>query len=356
MSASMQSQQQAAGAAADLRGQPLVIVGAGICCAVGYHRAAASCAMRAGMDHFQESEFIDRASEPIKAAMLPVGELWGPQRLAHIVEQAVMDCARDAGNIYTTSTALILLAAEQGRPHTEDDRYFEALDACSRQFRTKFHGSSGIMPKGRAGLGAALQAAHRLLSENTVARVLVVGADSYLNAATIEYYLRQDRLQTSNNSDGFIPGEGAGALLLELAGPQSRGLLICGMGRASEAATIDGDLPNRAQGLTQAIRQACEQAEVAPRQLNYRITDFNGEKYHAQEISNANTRVMADDGVALPMITIADCIGETGAAAGPSMLAYLHERLRGPDHPGAVGLLHLGNDDGARTALILRAR
>lgn len=342
-------------AAADLSTHPLVIVGAGMCCAVGYHRAAASCALRAGMDHFQDSEFVDQSGQPLKVARLPVGDLWGPQRLAFIVAQAVMDCARDAGNIYTKSTALILLAAEQGRPHTEDDRYFEALNACKKQFRTEFHASSGIMPKGRAGLGAALAAAHRLLREEAVSRVLLVGADSFLNAATIQHYLRQERLKCSDNNNGFIPGEGAGALLLEIANPQSKGLLISGMGRATEAATMDGDVPNRSQGLTQAIRAACEQAGVAPNELDFRMIDQNGEQYYVKEASNAYTRIMAENGIGLPLMHIADCAGETGAAAGPLMLAYLSERMRGGDRPGETGLLHLANDDGSRTALVLRS-
>ncbi len=339
---------------ANFSSHPLVIVGAGMCCAVGYYRAAASCALRAGMDHFQESEFFDHAKQPIRVARLPVGDLWGPQRLAFIVGQAVLDCARDAGNIFTKSTALILLAAEQGRPHTEDERYFEALAACKKQFRTDFHESGGIMPKGRAGLGAALQVAHRLLSEKTVNRVLLVGADTVLSAGTIKHYLRQERLKCTDNDNGFIPGEGAGALLLELASPQNQGLSIAGMGRAIEAATMGGDIPNRAQGLTQAIRGACEQAGLHPNQLQYRMTDQNGEQYYAKEAGNAYTRIMAEDGVGLPLMHIADCVGETGAAAGPLMLAYLSELARDEDSPGDIGLLHLANDDGSRTALVLR--
>lgn len=349
------SQQPAKEASVDLSTHPLVIVGAGMCCAVGYHRAAASCALRAGMDHFQDSEFVDHSGQPLKVARLPVGDLWGPQRLAFIVAQAVMDCARDAGNIYTKSTVLILLAAEQGRPHTEDDRYFEALNACKKQFRTEFHVSSGIMPKGRAGLGAALAAAHRLLREETVGRVLLVGADSFLNAATVQHYLRQERLKCTDNDNGFIPGEGAGAILLEIANPQSKGLLITGMGRATEAAAMGGDIPNRSQGLTQAIRGACEQAGVAPNELDFRMTDQNGEHYYAKEAANATTRIMAEGGVGLSLMHIADCVGETGAAAGPLMLAYLSERMRGEDSPGETGLLHLANDDGSRTALVLRS-
>jgi 3-oxoacyl-[acyl-carrier-protein] synthase I len=340
---------------ADLRAHPLAVVGAGMCCALGYHLAAACCALRAEMDHFQESAFVDSANAPLVVAQLPFDQLGGAERLAFIVHQAVMDCARDAGNIYPKSTALILLAAEEGRPHTEHHRYYEAFNACKKLFPVEFHESSGIMPKGRAGIASALQAAHRLLTEETVKQVLLVGADSYVNAATIGHYLKQDRLQCTGNSDGFIPGEGAGALLLELATGQSKGTHITGMGRAIEEATIGGDIPNRALGLTQAMRDACDQAGVALPELKFRMTDQNGEKYYANEMANACTRLMADSGIDLPMLTIANCIGETGAAAGPLMIAYLRERMRGNDTLGDVGLLHMGNDDGTRTALVLRA-
>lgn len=55
----------------------LGIRAAGLCCAVGYHLRAASCALRANMDHFQESEFQSRLGDPILVARLPETDLWG---------------------------------------------------------------------------------------------------------------------------------------------------------------------------------------------------------------------------------------------------------------------------------------
>lgn len=334
--------------------KPLLVKAAGMCCAVGYHLAAASCALRAGMDHFQESEFIDPAGELLRVARLPLGDLWGPKRLARIAELAVQDCVRSAGGIDPAATAFFLLAAERGRPHTETERYQEAYRACEEQFETPFHAASTIIAGGRAGIGDALLHAQNVLQERhsqPLRHVLLVGVDSFLNAATIEDYLKQERLLCTDNSNGFIPGEGAGALLLELATDQSGGLHIAGMGRAKEEATFGGDIPNRAIGLTRAIRQACEQAGVEPNELAFRMTDQNGEQYFAKEAANAYTRIMAEDGVGLPLLHIADCVGETGAAAGPISLAYLTTLMKREDGPGAAALLHFANDDGKRAAL-----
>ncbi|MBI3230759.1 MAG: hypothetical protein HYZ45_11470 [Burkholderiales bacterium] len=254
--------------------------------------------------------------------------------------------------------ALILMAAEKGRPHTENERYDEIWHACVEHITAQgllpFHASSMIAPHGRAGIGAALQRAQSLLVSNTVSRVLLLGVDSYINSVTISHYLEQERLLCSDNSNGFIPGEGAAALLLELATPQSSGLLITGAGVAREKAVFEGITPNRAIGLTQAIRQALESAKLAPNHLQFRMNDLNGEQYFAKEAANAYTRVMADDSVLLPLLHIADCVGETGAAAGPLSLAYLSRIMGEQDGPGTQGVLHFANDNGLRAACIVR--
>ncbi len=344
----------------DLPWQPMLVKAAGACCAVGYNLAAASCAMRAGMAHFQESEFVDRSGEALVVARLPLGDLWGPKRLAQIAKLAVADCAKTAGGIDPNYTALLLLAAEKGRPHTETERYHETYTAIEEVCRARFHASSAIFPGGRAGIGEALLHANKLLREQHVPQVLLVGADSYLSAPVIEHYLGQERLLCSGNADGFIPGEGAGALLLQLPQADATGLHVLGVGLAQEQATPLGDIPNRAFGLTQAIRKACAVANVPVGQLDFRLTDFNGEQYFAKEMAYACTRIMADadpdDDGSLPMLHLADCVGETGSAAGVLGLAYLSTIMNRWDGPGNQGLLHMGNEDGRRTALVLEYR
>ena len=336
--------------------EPLSIHSAGLCCAVGYSLAAASCALRAGMDHFQESEFVDHSGEELKVARLPLGEIWGPKRLAQIVKIAVLDCANATGGIDTAATVLLLLAAERERPQTDTEHYNEIYRACEEQFEHKFHAGSAVFPQGRAGIGDALWQAQTLLRNNTVKQVLLVGCDSFLDAATIEQFLEQERLLHAGNANGFIPGEGAAALLLMLATDSSSGLHILGVGTATEQSRPDGDIPNRAIGLTQAIRLACEHAGIQPNELELRMTDQNGEQYFAKEAANAYTRIMVKDGVGLPLFHIADCVGETGAAAGPISLAYLSTLLGRTDGPGTTALLHFANDDGRRTALVVEHR
>jgi 3-oxoacyl-[acyl-carrier-protein] synthase-1 len=337
----------------DAAWQPLAVHAAGLCCAVGYSLAAASCAIRAGMDHFQESPFIDNSGKTLLAAKLDLDDIWGPQRLAEMVSMAVRDCESGAEKIDPGSTVLIGIGAERGRPHTGEAQLKHVYRACEAQFQGTFHAASTLFPHGRAGIGDALWHAQASLRLPGVRRALLVGADSLLDAATIGYYLRQERILCSTNACGFIPGEGAGVILLGPARRAQPGLHITGVGRALEQARPDGQLPNRAMGLTAAIREACKQAHIDPTALDCCMNDQNGEPFFAIETANAHARVMRERDAILPLLQLADCTGETGGAAAAISLAYLTSLMERTDSPGQRALLHFASDDGKRAAFIL---
>lgn len=202
-------------------------------------------------------------------------------------------------------------------------------------------------------MGDALWHAQRKLRTHSVNRVLLVGAGSLLDAATIGYHLLQERLLCSTETCGFIPGEGAGAILL---GPVRQGgqeFQITGVGRAIEPAKQDGEVPNRAVGLTAAIREACARAKISPAALDFCMNDQNGEPFFAIEASNAHTRVMSKAENSLHLLQMADCKGETGAATAPITIAYLASLMGPADALGRMAHLHFASDDGKCAALIL---
>jgi 3-oxoacyl-[acyl-carrier-protein] synthase I len=54
-------------------------------------------------------------------------------------------------------------------------------------------------------------------------------------------------------------------------------------------------------------------------------------------------------------VTLADKIGETGAAAGAAMLSWLLSDLNhSATRPGKTGVIHLANDDGTRCAVVVQ--
>ncbi|WP_338848517.1 hypothetical protein V8J88_06410 [Massilia sp. W12] len=328
----------------------------GLCCSVGYQAASAVCALRAGIDHFQEGAFLDNQGEALALAALPAENHAGLPRLTWLAQHALQDCARQE-MIDSANTCLLLLAAERSRPHTDVERYQASFDAIGQLFSSPFHSSSLILPLGRAGIGHAIWQAQALLRSKQVQKVLILGLDSYLNAATINHYLRQDRLLCSYQSNGFIPGEAAAAIMLELPEQIIPGLYVRGLGLGMEEAQPGNGVPNRAQGMSIAMRQACASAHLTPSELDFRLSDQNGEVFFSREAATASMRLMAHpdnpESIDLPVLTTADCLGEIGAATGCAMLAWMQAVMPRNDGPGLQGLMHLANEDGRRSALAL---
>ncbi len=333
---------------------PMRIESAGLCCPVGYHLRAAACAIRTNMDHFQDSEFLTDTGSPITVGRLPDKDCWGSERVARWIARAVQDSLRDRADFEPERATLVVLGPEPERPDLTDDTYWDIVTAAMAQLGMRFHESSRILPLGKAGLAQALQYAGDCLAQPEIDSVILAGGDSLLNVTAIEHFLEQERLFVPGNRDGFIPAEGAAALLLRRAAQDEAGVRITGCGQGTEAGLWDGETPNRAMGLSEAVRGACAQAGLAPHQLAFRLSDQNGESYLSREGSNAFVRVMAG-GPGLAHLTLADKLGEIGAASGVAALAYLSLVMPRPDcSPGTAGVVHLSNDNGLRCAVVVQ--
>lgn len=341
----------------------LTIRAAGLCCAVGYNLDAAICAMRTNMDHFQHSDFKTAQGERILVARLDDDHVWGQGRLARWISLAISDCLSAVETVDYNKIPLIWLAPESERSGADSAWYDGVFRQALDQLDVQFHDRSGVMALGRAGLSNALSQAAALLDAVDCEHVLLVGADTYLNAPTINAYLQAERLQVKGNSDGFIPGEAAAAILLKKNMPSSRSqsthengtplINVIGYGVGNEPGRVDGSIPNKSQGLTKAIRSALIMSQIEFDSLDFRVSDQNGESFFSREAANAMTRVTPVGGGLSNLITIADSIGEVGAAMGPVMLAYMFKIMGQQGAPGGCGLLHLANDNGLRSAVIV---
>lgn len=337
------------------RTQPasMAVRAAGMCCAVGTTLPAAVCAIEAGMDHFQESEFRCNDGSPLLVGRLPELELWGQERLARWTAAAIAECWAQAPELDWIDIPTLWLAPEPDRAGCSTEwcmqAYQQALDLLGHRPR-----SAGIMALGRAGLAQGLAHAAQCFSVDPNCRhVLLIGADSLLNAATINHYLLDERLHEPGVPDGFIPGEAAAAVLLELRPKQTPGLHILGYAQAIEPGRIDGSVPSRSQGLTHAIRQALSPAGITFADLCFRFSDQNGESFYARDAANAVTRLLSQGAKPPALLTLADSLGEVGSATGVAMLAVLSRLLPRWDNPHQHGLVHLANDDGIRSAVVL---
>jgi 3-oxoacyl-[acyl-carrier-protein] synthase-1 len=183
---------------------------------------------------------------------------------------------------------------------------------------------------------------------------LIAAADSLLLWPTLSEYYEQRRLLVPGNSNGFVPGEAAGALMVSSrpgTGPQ---LFCTGLGFSQEQATILSDAPLRGDGLAAAIKQALADAGRAMHDLDFRITDTTGEHYYFKEAALALSRVLRQRKETFDIWHPTDCVGETGAAVGVAALAVALAACRKGYAIGPNILLHLGNDAGQRAAAILQ--
>jgi 3-oxoacyl-[acyl-carrier-protein] synthase-1 len=336
---------------------PLAVLGSGLVCGVGLTAAESCAAIRCGLNNFQETRFIGRAGDWIVGSAVTLEEPWrGLPKLARMATRAVADCLAAAAPVPPDRVPVLLAIAEPerpGRPEALDRLVFELME---EMLGHKLHPHSRVVPQGRIGGAVALLGARRLLLEARHPRVVVAGVDSLLSGPALAAWEAADRLLTRDNSNGFIPGEAAGAVLL---GPHTEeagaALLLRGLGFAVEPAPLGSGRPMRAEGLVQAIRAALADADMPLHACDARITDASGEQYRFREAALALTRLLRDRKPRFDFWHTADCIGEVGAATVPAMLAVLLAGARKDYLPGPAFLGHLGDDGERRAAFIAQA-
>lgn len=334
---------------------PLAITGTGLVTGVGLDAPASCAAIRCAIDNFQETRFMDQGGEWIMGCEVPLEQPWrGKTKLIKMAAAAIRECLSGNPLINPAETPLLLCLSEhdrKGRVIDDDNQFFHDLLA---ELQLEFHEKSLVIAGGHVGVALALRHARPLIQELKLKHVLIAATDSMLVWPTLAFYQDRDRLLTSQNSNGFIPGEAGAALIVEPAYAKPEPQLIChGLGFAVEKAHIDSEEPLRADGLTAALKESLNDAGCGESILEFKITDIAGEQYHFKESSIAFSRVDRTKREEFDIWHPADCIGETGSAIGLVMLGYLKSACEKKYSKGNHIWAHLGNDDGKRASMIM---
>jgi len=336
---------------------PVAILKTGLVTSVGLSAPATCAALRARISNPTETRYIDSAGEWIMAHQVLLERPWrGFAKLVKMAAMAIDEALEDMPRDQWQSLPLLLCVAEPQRPgRTEglDDQLFLQIQ---RELGVSFSTLSGVIAHGRVGVAVALAQARRLIADSSASRVVVVATDSLLSWPTLSYYEQRDRLLTPQNSDGFMPGEGAGALLLGASTGRAGELLCTGVGFAREAAHIDSEEPLRGEGLAQAIKAALNDAGCQIHHMDFRITDISGEQYYFKEAALALSRTLRVRKEEFDIWHPAECTGELGAASGASIVSLAHASCEKGYTKGPNILVHLANDGGQRAALSVQLR
>jgi 3-oxoacyl-[acyl-carrier-protein] synthase I len=339
-----------------MRSQSIAIVRAGLVSSVGLTAAASCAAIRASMTNPTETRFMGSDGEWIMAHQVQLEKPWrGRTKLVKMAAMAIHEALDAVAKVEPATLPLMLCIAERDRPGRLDGLDENLFAELEQELGIQFHPTlSAVIPQGRVSVAIALAQARKVMEDNAVDQVLIAATDSLLAGPTLSAYGAEDRLLTQTNSNGFMPGEAGGAILVTRHPGQAPTLVCDGVGFATEKATLDSGAPLRAEGLTQAIKQALADAACEMHDLDFRITDNSGEQYYFKEASLALSRTLRKRKETFDIWHPADCIGEVGAAVGTASLAVILAACRKTYTLGNRILIHAGNDAGRRGAAVLR--
>jgi 3-oxoacyl-[acyl-carrier-protein] synthase I len=336
---------------------PIAILKTGLVTSVGLTAPATCAAVRAKLTNPSETRFINSNGDWIIAHQVTMDQPWrGLTKLtkmaAMVIEEALDGIARDEW----PDIPLLLCVAEPERPGRLDGVDGRLFLDIQTELSTQFSAQSSVVPHGHVGVAVAMAQARALLGQGKFGQILIVAADSFVSWPTLSHYEREGRLLTASNSNGFMPGEGAGALLVGAASGGAGELLCTGIGFACEVAHIDSGEPLRAEGLSQAIKSCMHDAGCQMDDMDFRITDLSGEQYYFKEAALALSRTMRKLKNEFDIWHPAECIGEVGAVAGIAVIANAHAACTKNYTKGPNVLTHWANDIGQRAALSLHFR
>jgi len=200
----------------------------------------------------------------------------------------------------------------------------------------------------------ALQQARDVLDQGECEYALIVGLESLLNNAAIDFFLAGGRapycrLLTEENSDGFIPGEAAAAVLLSRPNRSRPAPIHCsGLGLGLEPSPFDSDEPSRADGMVQAVEAAVAEAGLRVSDTDFRINNVSGEAYFFEEDALMLYRACDPPRQTHPLWQFADSIGEVSAAGGAVMICMMYWGALKGYLPGPNVLCCLSSERGVR--------
>jgi 3-oxoacyl-[acyl-carrier-protein] synthase I len=206
-----------------------------------------------------------------------------------------------------------------GRPDPSGEKFLAHLAA---QTKLSFDLSkSKMFPMGRAAGLYALQEALQRLKTGQTEQIVVGGVDTYLDLYLLGTLDMEGRVLAEGVMDGFIPGEGAGFLLLRSATKPVSGksslASVLGVATGVEKGHRYSEEIYRGDGLAGTLQQLFRSVSLSKDKVRTVYAGFNGENFWAKEWGVAYMRSQEQFETDFRVEHPADCFGDPGAALGP---------------------------------------
>ena len=345
----------------------VVVIGIGLVTPLGVGWAQTATAVRAGVSAYREVVWGDAFFPPTVMATLPDevlpeaprrGEAAGDQaateaehRLARLAALALQTLGENRAG---RSMPLVL-----GLPGARELCGYQPVTVMKMLYKLSGGwvdgANSRTICKGRASGLLAVQEARAWLQSGAAELVLAGGCDTHLNMARVEALDEAGRLNTEQNMDGFVPGEGTGILLLTTRG-KARALgaepicTLAGAAAGFETGHLGSAEPYRGEGLASTWQELLRSSGGPP--IRSAFSSMNGEHHWAKELGTACIRCKDRLAGDLVVEHPADCYGDLGAASGPALMALAAWGLyRG--HMSGPALASCSSDLGEQCAVLV---
>lgn len=337
---------------------PLYIESVGAMTSVGLSGYSTCAAIRAGLSGVADAIQVPPPGEPIKGARVKAGRAlrktprdW----LVNLAAEAINQCAEAT---IPSRLALLVCAPDANREHPANLQSDEVLGSLAVRCKLQIDPSSRLFETGAAGLAQALATARELLRRRTVDRCIVGGVDSLLADPDIKRLQKMKRLYGEGNPQGVIPGEGAVFLAVSASGRESPFVpiaTILGFATDVEPNPVDGPAYSVGEGLGRTIKKALADAGVSEPEVDFVVSDHNGERYSGWESTMAHTRVYRTRRDHLAVVYPSSAVGHMGAASAPLGVMVAAVAIARGHAPGSKAICEFQSESQLRGACAVGA-
>jgi len=309
----------------------LEVVAHSLITGIGMTSEKTAAAAKAGIDCLQESAILNSQFNGMKMVFLPE-ELLSPlddklnlknartQRMLRLITNPLLEiCDQEK----VQQPLVLMLALPESVPGVKTDFDDSMLALIEIQTGLKLNlEESKVFPFGRAGGLVAIHQAASYLKLNPTAQVLVGGVDTYLDLYYLASLDAEDRILAENKMDAFVPGEGAGFILLSnpTNGSTEKMVKIHPPGIGLEPGhRYNKDEPYKGDGLSEAFQKAL--LNSPDKCIDTIYCSLNGENFGAKEFGVAQIRNSEFFSEQLKVHHPAEYFGDIGAAFAPILIA-----------------------------------
>lgn len=340
-----------------------LLASAGALCAVGLTVPEAAAAVRSRLMLFESGPLYGPNFEPFTLAQLPEAALPALSadadrtagltsrelRLLRLAARPLEECMSDVGK-EAARTPLFLTLPERETPIPMEPERLLALLAS--QAPGTFDVARSVATwRGRAGGLLALGTAVDLVSSGKERAILVGAVDTFRDPWLLATLHGEGRVKSSQNLDGFVPGEGAAFVLVSREPIASRPPLarLSPVSYGDEPGHLGSSEPYLGEGLANVVTPLLAHLAL-PTPIGTIWSTMNGESHWGKEWGVAYLRNSAAFDPDYAMEHPADCVGDLGAAAGLFGVILAAHGLQAGTRAGPA-LCYASNDGALRSAL-----